>query len=50
MKYYVFWIETDSGERTEWRGLTAKQAMTMYEATSNRTPNSVRRFGWGENE
>jgi len=48
MKYYVFWIETDSGERTEWRGLTAKQAMTMYESTNNRTPYSVRRYGWEE--
>lgn len=48
MKYYVFWVETETGERTEWRCLTARQALNMYSATDKRLPHNVVRYGWGE--
>ena len=47
MPLYSFWIETESGERTEWRCLTAKQALSMYNATDKRLPHNVVRYGWG---
>ena len=47
MNYY-FWIETQSGERMEWRGLIKRQAGIMYACTSRRTPDQINRFGWEE--
>jgi len=46
MTVYLFFIETDDGERTEWRGLTGKQARDMYALTEKRQPYNVKRFGW----
>ncbi len=43
---YVFWIELHEGQRVEWRGLTERQAKTMYARTENRLPYNVQRYGW----
>lgn len=46
MKTYTFFIETEDGERTEWRGLTLKQARDMNAFTHKRIPVNVKCFGW----
>ena len=43
---YTFFLETATGERIEWRGLTLRQAQNMHRATDARIPDNVRRFGW----
>lgn len=48
MSSYLFWVETIEGERIEWRGLSARQAKSMYASTEKRVPDSVRSFGWEE--
>lgn len=44
---YKFWLETDSGERIEWRSLSERQAREMYTRTRVYHPDGVRLFGWG---
>lgn len=44
---YTFWLETDSGERLYWRGLNLRQAKEMYARTDKRTPDNLKRWGWG---
>ena len=43
---YRFWLETDSGERIEWRSLSDRQALEMYRRTRAAHPDNVRMFGW----
>lgn len=43
---YVFYMEMDSGERVEWRGLSLHQARTMHRITEQRIPDNVHAFGW----
>lgn len=44
---YRFWLETDSGQRIEWRSLSERQAREMYTRTRVYLPDGVRLFGWG---
>jgi hypothetical protein len=43
---YSFWIETDTGEHTEWAHLTKAQALAMYRTTDKGSPDNVKRYGW----
>lgn len=43
---YMFYLETVTGERIEWRGLTLRQAQSMSKATYARIPENVTHFGW----
>jgi hypothetical protein len=43
---YSFWIETDTGEYLQWRGLTKTVAQRMYATTNKSTPDNLRRWGW----
>ena len=43
---HVFWIETASGERIEWRNLSERQALEMYRSTQAWVPDNVNAFGW----
>ena len=44
---YKFWLETDEGQRVEWRSLSERQARDMYNRTRASHPDNVRLFGWG---
>ena len=44
---YRFWLETDSGQRIEWRSLSERQAREMYNRTRAAHPLGVPLFGWG---
>jgi rhamnose utilization protein RhaD (predicted bifunctional aldolase and dehydrogenase) len=48
MNGYTFWIETYSGERTEWTRLSKTVALRMYAATGAATPDNVVRYGWDD--
>lgn len=43
---YVFWLETNDGERIEWRRLSKSRAEAMYSATDRWMPENVKRYGW----
>ncbi len=43
---HLFWIETASGERIEWRNLSERQALEMYRRTQAWVPDNVNAFGW----
>ena len=44
---YRFWLETDLGQRIEWRSLSERQAREMYNRTRAAHPLGVPLFGWG---
>ena len=48
MPTYLFYITTVDGERTEWRGLTKREACAMYKYTDKRQPHNVKSYGWKE--
>jgi len=41
---FLFWVETYSGERLVWQGLTKRRAEDMYSATKH--CHSVKEYGW----
>lgn len=43
---YLFFIETASGERVEWRGLSRQMAVRMFNATGRCAV--AKRWGWEE--
>jgi hypothetical protein len=43
---YMFYVETDTGERIEWDALTITRAKRMHAATQTNTPVNVKTFGW----
>jgi hypothetical protein len=45
---HTFYIETTSGERVEWRGLTLKQARDMHAYTGKHMPDNVKLCRWVE--
>jgi hypothetical protein len=45
---YSFFIETYTGERTEWAHLTKTAALTMYRTTDKGSPDNVKRYGWAD--
>lgn len=45
---YVFELETERGERIQWKGLTKAQAKAMYRYTEKLLPRNVKRFAWRE--
>lgn len=49
-KLYRFYIELDTGEEVEWRGLSQALSKRMYSQTDKRLPSNVVRFGWEEIE
>lgn len=49
-KLYRFFIELDTGEEVEWRGLSQALSKRMYSQTDKRLPSNVVRFGWEELE
>jgi hypothetical protein len=44
--YFVFWIETDGGERVFWRDLSRQMAVRMHNATGRCSV--AKRWGWYE--
>lgn len=48
---FLFYITTKEGERIEWRGLSKKDALLMYNTTDKTRWESVMRgFGWREHD
>jgi len=49
MNKYMFYLETENGARIEWRGLSQRTAIMMYNLTykANMMQN-LKRFGWEE--
>ena len=45
---FLFFIETASGERVEWRGLSRQMAVRMYNATGRCAV--AKRYGWEQVE
>ena len=45
---YIFFIETASGERVEWRGLSRHMAVRMFNATGRCAV--AKSWGWAEEE
>ena len=46
---YMFYLETDGGERIEWRNLPRRTALMLYNLTyKSRGGPNMKRFGWGE--
>jgi hypothetical protein len=48
MNGYIFFIETYSGERTEWAYLSKQVAQAMLAATDRALPANVREYGWDD--
>jgi hypothetical protein len=47
-KKFLFYIETLSGERVEWAGLTIHKAKQMHSHTAKHEPINLKSFGWRE--
>ena len=47
MNKYMFYVETENGARIEWRGLSQRTAVMMYNMTYKANQN-LKRFGWEE--
>lgn len=47
MAKYLFYLETDGGERIEWRNLSQRAAVMLYNMTYKSNQN-LKCFGWEE--
>jgi hypothetical protein len=52
MNTYMFYVETEDGARIEWRGLSQRTAIMMYNLTTKNTRTrhgrDLKRYGWEE--
>ena len=47
---YTFYIETLSGERVEWTGLTRRTAVMLHNMTCPNTSPDLKGYGWSMEE